>query len=161
MLVIRLFTSETAEEIAAKGGSFAWKLNTTKANLCSYALLYHNARGRIGRKSTAHGAAFLVGRISSLMPQPEGRYAVMFDEVAEPASSEEWPKTHQNPVNYMEVDDGIFQGLKFVPLDHASVPVSLLSPAQAEGGLTIARAKELLAAHYGVSPQAIEITIRG
>lgn len=160
--VIKLFTSESPDDIQRKGGSFAWKLNASKANLCSYALLYHNARARTGARVADHGDLFLVGRISGLAAQPEGRHAIIFDAVAVPTRSDSWPSTHQNPVNYAEVDESLLTSLKF---DAVELGAPVVQPAAAEHslglGLTIAKAKELLATHYGVTADAIEIIIRG
>jgi hypothetical protein len=159
MLILKLFTSESADEIRAKGGSYSWKLNTAKANLCSYAVLYHNARSRVGPKALEHREGFLIGRIASFKPV-EGRHAVIFDGIAKLPVPDEWPVGHQNPVNYAEVDGSQFSDIEFEPLK----PVTPAAPPNAEparAGLSIAQAKAGLAAFYGVAPDAIEITIRG
>jgi hypothetical protein len=116
----------------------------------------------------AHGAAFLVGKTTTVEPAPddERRFIVRFSEYADlDPQPVIWPG-HRNPVWY--VDDvqtlGIDpDGLSWQPMA-AAVPVtSRVADDEAIGaeGLTFDRARAGLAITYGVPPAQIEIVIRG
>ena len=105
-----VFTYRSIEETIEKGGSEAWRLNPVRAANCEYLVCtrnrhYHrDAPHRQAETPERHGAAFLVGRITTVDPSPDwpGRYIVRFEEYARlDPQLIVWRGT-QNPVWYVD-----------------------------------------------------------
>jgi hypothetical protein len=126
----------------------------------------------------AHHAAFIVGKISDVVPckptpendeAPEKRYLIEFSEYAHVNIPNVWAG-ERNPIKYRSADDlGIdFSTLNWEPMpkpDNLPAPVvtstSPVTPKSNVVPLTMAEAKKGLALTFNVPPEAIEITIRG
>ena len=65
------FTARALEEILATGGSKAWVLDRNHARQQEYLVCTRNAHGERAKGSEPHGSAFLVGRISDIVPSTE------------------------------------------------------------------------------------------
>lgn len=171
--VLAVFTFRSAERIIQEGGSQAWNLDPKNAIRCKYLVCCRNHHAKGGAEGPEeHGAAFLIGKISSVEPAPERpeRYIVRISEYALINSQTVvWPGS-RNPVWY--VDDLSDLQIDEVPFDWQPMPEGSEVPpqnAQAVSGaisatsvkLTIAEAKAGLAATFGVSPEHIEIIVRG
>jgi hypothetical protein len=108
---ILVFTSETLGSLLSEGGSQAWKLSAPRAGQCTWLLcvrnrLLHAERGRqVG--SEAHGAGFLLGRISSVVSPTQndtpGRWKIAFGEFAHIHFPKLWDGG-QNPVRYASLE---------------------------------------------------------
>jgi len=128
--------------------------------------------------SVAHGGVFMVGKISDVIPDPQepsgGRWQICISEYTIHTVMNAW-KGWRNPVKYTTLEE---MRIDREALAFRSVPdgqrdlglttgqqVPALAPSQQDDGSvvpqSIARAKAGLAAFYGVSPEAIEIVIRG
>jgi hypothetical protein len=168
---IVVFTSRTVDEMVAAGGSQAWKLGTA-ARKCRYLVCTWNSSGDHAQpnQGLSHGEAFLVAPISAIEPAPlpedPSRSIIRFTEFARTAIPSAW-RGQRNPVAYSTISSLREMG---IDLDMAKCvfrpvpqPRRLSAAAARPGGppLTIAQAKEALAATYGVQPHSIEITIRG
>jgi hypothetical protein len=162
-----VLTSETVEQILGNRGTGDWVLSPKKAATCKYVVCCRKVAWNNKKEGIAHRAAFLVGLIAGLHKRPDSendrnqpRYLIEFSEYAIFERAEAW-KDGRNPVSYKTLRAlGIdLRGLKFKPMP---APVAY---ANAAGGsdapMTIAAAKKALAASLGVSPDDIEITIRG
>src|SRR5438552_980248 len=107
---IVVFTYRPVSMILAEGGSQAWALKPGNARRCRYIVCTRNryfagAGPEVQAAATEeHGAAFLVGKITTVEPSParEDRYIVRFDEYAviDPQPIV-WPGA-RNPVWYVE-----------------------------------------------------------
>lgn len=104
-----VFTYRSKEETIEKGGSEAWRLNPERAANCEYLVCTRNRR-YFGAAShlqaetpEQHGAAFLVGRITTVDPSPDrpGRHIVRFDECACLDPQPIVWRGAQNPVRYV------------------------------------------------------------
>lgn len=177
---IVVFTARSPERIVREGGSSAWVLNTARAENCEFIVCTQNQRNSWGDANRKHGSAFMIGRISGLEPMPsEGgppRWLIAISEYSLIDVPNVW-QGWRNPVRYATLEDlGIDPAaLDFVPMPPRSAdptvdPVSEGGDAEeappapsapAGKGLSIAEAKSGLAATFGVSPDAIEIVIRG
>ena len=159
-IVLALFTFRSVGTILNIGGSDSWVLNKLRAKSCKYAVLCRNANHPQVEGPEAHGSAFLVGRISDIVPSPEvgGRWLVRFSKYAVCNAGDQWEG--RNPVQYWTTDDYDidFDALDFHPMPE---PSQENVPSAATKGLTIPEAKAGLSVFYGVDPSAIEITIRG
>lgn len=170
---VAVFTARSPGRIIEEGGSQAWILNPARAKLATWLVCTQNRYNPDHEFSDAtepHGAAFLIGKISgvrqSLEEGGEGRWIIEISEYAFVNVPDAW-KHWRNPVRYMSIDDlGIdVKALKFEPLpkkeeagrDDAPPPATPAAPRM----MTIAEAKKALALTFGVSPDAVEITIRG
>jgi hypothetical protein len=129
-----------------------------------------------------HHSAFLVGKISDVVPTPptpgnnesrEDRFLIRFSEYALVDVPNVWVKGDRNPVKYASMEDlgidpakltwekmlepGILPYLTGDVTDGAPVATT----PTAERPLTMAEAKRGLALNFNVPPSAIEIIIRG
>jgi hypothetical protein len=167
-LAVVLFTSETVEKILSRGGTEGWVLSPKKAGTCKYVVCCRKPAWNNKKEGIAHRAAFLIGLISGLQQKPDSendrgqpRFLIELSEYATFDRAEVWKKEGRNPVSYKTLKElGIdLRGLKFKPMP---VPAASAKPASTSGApMTIADAKKALAATFGVSPDDVEITIRG
>jgi len=172
-----VFTAKSIERILREGGTSAWRLDRNHARRCTYAVCTRNAHADWVEGQEAHHAAFIVGKISDVVPckptpeneeAPENRYLIEFSEFARVNIPNIWAG-ERNPIKYRSTDDlGIdFSKLKWEPMpepDVAPAPVAetpvAAKPKATVGPLTMAEAKKGLALTFNVPPEAIEITIR-
>lgn len=167
--VLAVFTAKSVEAILEVGGTQSWKLDRGHAKQCRYAVLCRNAYTTWGDGKEPHGTAFMIGRIADVVRSvDDGRWLVTFDQYARINLPNIW-KGWRNPVRYTTFEElGVsLEDIKFQPMP----PVDDNSKAEQDASshhddgsqnhLTIAQAKQGLAKTFGVSPEAIEITIRG
>lgn len=169
---VMTMTARGLDRILKEGGSQAWVLNPINAKKHEFLITVQNQHnGKWGGASEPHGTAFLIGRISDVVPTTEkgsaGRYLILISEYARIHVPQIWKG--QNPVRYVTLDElGIDPDtLEFLPMPTATVEDEAFGleqdPASApakELFLTIPQAKEGLAATLGVSIDKIEITIK-
>lgn len=171
-----VFTARSPQRILREGGSQAWVLNPVRAKACQWLVCTQNQHHPDHTFSDAtefHGSAFLVGKIAGVIPSPEGdrrdeRWLIQISEYALIKKLHIWQRW-RNPVRYSSLNDlGIhpadldFQKMPLsepmtLPTDEAH-PVTQQWPPRT---LTIPEAKVALAATFGVTPEAVEIVIRG
>src|SRR5258708_16082107 len=164
---IVVLPAETVERIVNHRGTGDWVLSPKKAATCKYVICCRKPAWDNRKEGIAERAAFLVGRIVGLQKQPDSentrnqpRFLIELSEYAAFERADVWKKG-RNPVSYKTLKElGIdLRGLKFKPMP---VPAPSARPGSASGApMTIAEAKKALAATFGVSPDDVEITIRG
>ena len=179
--VIVVFSGRPNSHFFEVGGTAAWVLNPVRARECVYALITRNAHDKRWIPGPEkHRSPFLIGRIKAIMPwgSTGDRFLIEFSEFArldESLPEKAWWKDgHRNPVRYDTLENlGIDPAkLHFEPMPKrvqdgaASESLPDMKPAPnpslpTAGALTIAEAKRGLALGLGVSPEAVEITIRG
>ncbi len=173
MDTICVFTARSPDRIVAEKGSQAWVLNPSNAKAAKWLVVTQNLHHKNHEFSDAtepHGSAFMVAKIAGLKKcdedGAEDRWLIEISEYARIAKPDVWQ--WRNPVKYTTLEDlGIdLAGLKFVPIPKDASPSPLPSaPAGVvewpPATLTIAQAKQALAATFGVKPEAVEISIRG
>jgi hypothetical protein len=164
---IVVLTSETVETILSHGGTGDWVLSPKKAGTCKYVVCCRKPAWNNKKEGIARRAAFLIGLIVGLRKKPDSendrnqpRFLIELSEYATFEREDAW-KEGRNPVAYKPLKAlGIdLRGLKFKPM-----PVPAPSAKSGDAGsapMTIADAKKALAASFGVSPDDVEITIRG
>jgi len=178
---IVVFTARSPQRIVREGGSQSWVLNAARAKQAAWLVCTQNRHNRDHEFSDAtqeHGAAFLIGKVSGVVKSKEEsadgkqRWRVTISEYALIDIRDFWGH-ERNPVRYMSRSElegkGInLSALKFQPMvtreDATNTAATVLASAaqpQRNAPLTIAEAREGLAATFGVRPEAIEITIRG
>jgi hypothetical protein len=167
-LAVVLFTSETVEKILSRGGTEGWVLSPKKAGTRKYVVCCRKPAWDNKKEGIAHRAAFLIGLISGLQKKPDSendrgqpRFLIELSEYATFERAEVWDKESRNPVSYKTLKElGIdLRGLKFKPMP---VPAASAKSGSTSGApMTIADAKKALAATFGISPDDVEITIRG
>jgi len=167
---IAVFTARSPQRIVEEGGSQAWVLNPLRAKQCTWLVCtqnQHNPDHAFSDATEPHGSAFLVGKISGIV-QEDGpdvtRWKIAISEFARVAIPDLW-KGWRNPVRYTSLEElGInVEGLEFEALKSGPTTVETHAPRPRldfPKGLTIAAARAGLAATLGVSPDAIDITIR-
>lgn len=160
--VLQVLTNKSVERMLAAGGTQSWVLDRNRARDCKYAVCCRNAHARDAEGKEAHGSAFMVGKVSDVVPSTDGddRWLVLFSEYALVNVGDQWEG--RNPVRFYTVDD--YEGhIDFGALNWKPMPEPSAGPdsATTTKGVTIAEAKVALAQTFGVDPSAIEITIRG
>ncbi len=171
--ILALFTGRSLESCLEVGGTRSWKLDRAHAKRCQYAVLCRNASTDWGDGKEPHGTAFMIGHIADVLPMSDedDRWLVTFDQYARINVPNVW-KGWRNPVRYTTFEElGVsLQGVVFHPMptrdEHTQQEQKTSAYKQGSKGsihvhLTIAQAKQQLAQTFGVSPDAIEITIRG
>lgn len=165
---IVVFTAKSVERLLQEGGTSSWRLDRNHARKCAFAVCTRNANADWVEGSEAHHSAFLVGKVREVVQSPdrEDRYLVQFSEYALVNIPDVW-KGERNPVKYASMGDlGIDPSKlkwKDMPETRAEASVPTREPVKAGDtpALTMAEAKKGLALTFGVSPDAVEITIRG
>ena len=115
-----------------------------------------------------HGAAFLVGKIGDVRKlgfdrRGQQRWFFEISEYAIPSHQGTWEWAWRNPVRYTTLEE---LGIELKKLKFKRAPPATQTPPMAETGssvkpLTIVEAKAGLAVKFGVSPDAIDIHIKG
>ena len=159
---IAVFTGKKLETLLSQGGSGPWVGSSERVKQQEYLVCIRKATPG----SELHGNAFFVGKISAVEAhgfdrRGQQRWFYKVSEFAVPTQNIPWH--WRNPVRYTTLEDlGIdLKKLEFTP---APVPTQDLPPPEALSSakpLSIAEAKAGLAAKFGVSPDAIDIHIKG
>ncbi len=157
--VLQVLTYKSIGTILATGGTQSWTLDRTRAKGCKYVVCCRNANTREAEGKEAHGSAFMVGKLSDVVPSTDndGRWLVLFSKYAVVNVADQWEG--RNPVRFYTTDD--YDDIDFPNLDWEPMPSLGHVTSPATKGMTIAEAKAGLAETFGVDPSAIEITIRG
>jgi hypothetical protein len=171
-----VFTAKSVERILNEGGTSSWRLDRNNARQCQFAVCTRNANADWVEGPEPHHAAFLIGKVQDVVPCPnsEGRYLILFSEFARVNIPEVW-KNDRNPFRYSSLDElGIDpSSLKWEPMPKTEKIYSASPLSIGNGGvsirtvddsitpLTMEDAKKGLALTFGVSPDSIEITVRG
>lgn len=176
MKCVVVFTNRGLDRLLEEGGSQAWKLDPDRVRKLSYVVCVQNRNdGDWGQPTHDQGEGFLIGRISGVDVNSEGRnenrYVIQFDEYAEISLPNFWDRLGglRNPVRYLEdleryVDVNALEWKRVQPQIEGELPVTTtrpVSPSSEPRALDIAEAKKALAAFYRVPVSAIEIVIRG
>jgi len=181
---IAVFTARSPRRILREGGSQAWALNAARARKAKYLICVQNQNNSDRDFSDAtgpHGSVILIGKISDVIPAPEradeDRWMICFDEFAylQPQVDpvDVW-QGWRNPVRYTTLaemgvtPDGLiwedaekFRDEQLAPKHSGSPQASATLDDGSVPPLTIAQAKQGLAAFFDLEPEAIEIVIRG
>jgi hypothetical protein len=161
---IAVFTGKPLEMLLAHGGSGPWVGAEERVKQQEYLVCVRKTKPG----TEGHGAAFLVGKISTVRKlgfdrRGQQRWFFEMSEFAIPSHQGEWQWRWRNPVRYTTLEE---LGIELKKLKFKPAPPATLSPPMPETGssvkpLTIAEAKAGLAAKFGVSPDAIDIHIKG
>jgi hypothetical protein len=145
---IQTFTGNSLDAILTRGGDFDWSLNQDRAKNCRF-LVCTSSTG------ANHGSSFVVGKISHIETSPdrENRHIIRISEFAVIDLPDQWPG-NRNPVRYTTLEE---LGIDPSELIFKKVTVTVTK----SNSLTIAQAKAGLSEHYGISPDNIEIIIKG
>jgi hypothetical protein len=167
--VMLIFTSKSLETCLKAGGSQRWVLDRARAKRYKYAVLCRNAHSTWGDGKEPHGTAFMIGRISDVVPSPKkgdkkARWLVKFDEYDTLDIPKLWTG-QRNPVHYTSLEK---LAISLDKINFKAMPEIVVESNKTEiidneklDKLTIADAKKALAATFGVEPEAVEIIIHG
>ena len=160
--VVVVFTAKSSDRILREGGTSSWRLDRNNARQCEFAVCTRNANANWVEGPEEHHSAFLVGKVKDVVPslRHKGRFLVQFSEYAVVNVPEIW-KGDRNPLKYaVSLQD---LGIDAAKLRWERMPKRRKSPRKAQdpaAPLALAEAKKRLALTFGVSTEAIEITIR-
>jgi hypothetical protein len=166
-----VFTGKSVESILRDGGTNWWRVDRNRARNCEFVLCTRNTKAEWSEGPEDHHSGFLVGRVSGVIPETnapaEDRFQIQFSEYARVDIPDAW-KGDRNPVKYVTSLEEY--GVNPAQLEWQLMPAPIPDggtrpderpPNNDDGLLTIAEAKRRLALTFGVTPDAIEITIRG
>lgn len=167
---IAVFTCRGRERILREGGSQAWRMSTAQASKRGYIVCVQNRNQGWGNATHPHHTAFLVGKISGVVPSKgdSTRKLVKISEYADINVPDAW-EGGRNPVAYMTLEEfGIdLENLEFRPVSEkvssSSDGEEIFDEEDYEYDvqpLTIEAAKQGLASYLGVAVEQIEITIK-
>jgi hypothetical protein len=165
---IVVFTAKSIERILHEGGTSSWRLDRNHARKCQFALCTRNAHADWVEGPEEHQTGFLIARVRDVVPAPntrsDDRYLIQFNEFARVDIPGAW-KGDRNPVRYstleeLEIDPSrlIWEPMVESGKTQSFSETSLKRP---DVPLTLQEAKNGLALAFGLTPDAIEITIRG
>ncbi len=167
-----LFTAKSVERILQEGGTSSWRMDRNNARQCDYAVCTRNAHADWVEGNEPHHSAFLLGKIRDVVPcaptpenneSPKDRYLIQFSEFARVNIANVW-KGDRNPVRYATLGELCIDPskLKWERMPDSEVSGTGTPTSRTKSTpLTMAQAKKGLALTFGVTPEAIEITIRG
>jgi hypothetical protein len=164
---IVVFTADPLEKILREGGSGDWVVSAKKADSCQFIVCCRKPNWSNRKEGIPARAAFLIGRVAGLRERPgsengrdQMRYLIQMADHAVLDKPGVWREDVRNPVAYSTLEELQIdlRGLKFKPMPAGAGATNERSEAKQ---MTIADAKNGLAATFGVSPDDIEITIRG
>ena len=164
---IVVFTADTREKILRQRGSGDWVVSAKKADSRQFIICCRKPSWSNRKEGIPGRAAFLIGRVAGLRECPgsengrdQMRYLIQMADYAELKQPDVWREGVRNPVAYATLDELQIdlRGLKFKAMPAGAGATNESSGAKQ---MTIADAKNGLAATFGVSPDDIEITIRG
>jgi hypothetical protein len=175
---VAVFTARSPQRILQEGGSQAWALDAARVRTLPFLVCVQNQNNPdrdFSDASEPHGSAFLVGRISDVIPSPEdpnsGRWMIQISEYSTVQNPKNVWQGWRNPVKYGSLEDFdidvsklVFHSVAEIQKDLGPSPQQPTPPQADDGGtapISIAVAKRGLAAFYGVPPDAVEIVIRG
>ncbi|MGB3694926.1 MAG: hypothetical protein WBG70_12925 [Spirulinaceae cyanobacterium] len=144
------YTRNDLEYIKSKGCDDGWVLNENRAGSCEYLVCCHS-------QGAKQRSAFLVGLISRIRPIEEKRWAIHISKYASIDVPDVW-KGWQNPVHYTTLEElGIESSiLKFKKIEQKEKTEIKEIPS-----LSIEQAKEGISKKFNISPEQIEIVIKG
>lgn len=161
---IAVYTGKSVESIKSVGGSESWVLDRNNAIHREFVVCCRSGISW-AEGTEPQGSAFLVGRISDIVPSNEtlGRWLIRISEFALVAIPDVWKG--RNPVSYGSLPSfGInYDELHFQPMPKESSEKPIVNPIKRMSvkPLTISEAKQGLAMHFQVNEESIEIVIRG
>jgi hypothetical protein len=166
---VAVLTSWEKADLIERKASGNWGVSPDRILQQRYVVAIRNRNTNWSPVDLEHGTAFLVGRISGVVATDDttvdgrNRIAIEFDAYAEIEIPDAWGKS-RNPVWFTTLENlGIdLNELNFVNVSNGSaVATPKLSPPAPTEGLSFAEARRGLAARYGVSPNSVEIILRG
>ena len=167
--VLTVLTFKSADHIVADGGTQSWVLSRKRVLACEYVVCARHRQGPWKPEGPeAHKHAFLVGKISDVVPSSEtpGRWRVEFSEFAI-VDGPKLPLDSASPTQYFPSLESL--GIDKTALEWQATAVeaagegALMSDAPPRGGgisSILLQAKTLVANGLNVPIEAVEITIR-
>lgn len=160
--VLSVLTFKSVETIFDVGGTQSWSLSRERAMACKYAVVCRNAHHPDVEGQEAHQSAFMIGKISDVVPstETEGRWLILFSEYALVNVGNQFEG--RNPVRFWTTDD--YDGdIDFSALNFKQMPQRnpLATNTPSNTGMSISEAKAALSLRYEVDPTNIDIIIRG
>lgn len=144
------YTHNDLEYIKSKGCDDSWVLNQNRAGSCEYLVCCHS-QGANKRN------AFLVGLISRIRHVEEKRWAIHISKYASIDIPNIW-KGWQNPVHYTTLKE---LGIEPSVLKFEKIEQEEKTEIQEIPPLSIKQAKEGISKKFNISPDQIEIVIKG
>ncbi|MDC3268230.1 hypothetical protein OAU37_00815 [Gammaproteobacteria bacterium] len=125
---IHVFTHRSVEFLTKLGGSTSWILDPIRAQNCEYLICSRNNNNGLAESDGIdHKSAFLIGRVSNVVPslnipRDENRFMVEFSEFALITLDNFW-QGERNPIVYLDTWSLLTDGyLDFSTLNWQKVP---------------------------------------
>lgn len=157
---VMVFSGKGLGTIFAERGTGQWKLDKANVTACPFVIVTRNLHAEWSEPGVAHGSAWLVGRISGLLPADDNRWTITFSEYALIDRPHAWPGT-RFPLTYTTLKA---QGIKLSELTWMPFPApSKEASAGGKGAdlpALLARVRSEVADRLGLQSTQIEISIR-
>lgn len=160
-----VYTGRDLRRMRDEGGCGHWTASAIRVEAAEYIVCVRNRREQWASMDYEHGTAFLVGKISRTKPSLHAaRIIIGFEQFAIIHITHAWQLLAEGqrfPVAYLETDE-LFKRLKIDPKQLKWEPLSPQSttPEIKTFQEAIKQAKQNIADIFGVTPEAVEITIR-
>jgi hypothetical protein len=167
-----VFSGKNLDTIREDGGSGHWTARATRVENCEYVICVRNRREQWAATDLEHGTAFLIAKITKVLPSSyPGRIVISFENYAKLHVADAWRTLtggQRFPIAYDQTSE-IARKLRIDLNKLHWLPLNGLMCAEAEAVYSakrnpfseaIAGAKANLAESLGISPESIDIIIR-
>jgi hypothetical protein len=154
---IVVYTSRGPERILSEGGSQAWRLSKDRAEQSEFLVCAQNRHGgEWGNATEPHSTAFLIGRISEIVPSPErpDRWLIKIGEYARISIPNAW-QAWRYPVRYTSLEELKIDltTLTFEPMQEPAIEEAFTL------GDVIEAYKQKIATAAGVPISAVRVSV--
>tara|TARA_Y100000816_G_scaffold239051_1_gene185335 strand:- start:252 stop:911 length:660 start_codon:yes stop_codon:yes gene_type:complete len=124
---IHVFTHRSVDFLTKLGGSTSWVLDPIRAQNCEYVICSRNNNNGLAESDGIdHGSAFLIGRVSNVVPslnipRDEHRFMIEFSEYSLITIESFW-QGGRNPVVYLDTHGFVSDYLNSSSLNWQTVP---------------------------------------
>jgi hypothetical protein len=158
---VMVFTSKSLKTMKIEGGSGNWAANKRRVEHVKWLVATRNHKSNWTQGDEEHGSAFLIGRVTGVMPASapeEGRFVIVFDRFAELNIPKAWTN-NRNPVAYTSLNTLGIDPDKLDWKDFVTAPVSSEIPTMLAPATVVDQARAMIANALSISPDAVKITV--
>lgn len=157
---VMVFSGKGLGTMITERGTGHWKLDKNKVTACPFVIVTRNLHADWSEPGVPHGTAWLVGRISGLIPADDSRWIITISEYAIVDRPRAWPGT-RFPLTYTSLGE---QGIDPRTLEWVPFPMPAEQPKaggqEVDLPALVARMRSEVATRLGLPSAQIEISIR-
>lgn len=159
--VVMVLTSKSLETMQREGGSGNWAARRDRLKHARWVVAVRNRHSNWSQGDEEHGSAFLIGRVSGVIPAPPSepdRFVITFDRYADLNIPNVWGH-NRNPVTYTSLSEiGIDpDALEWKAFSVVSDSDEVLAGSNPTAVVELARA--MIASALSINREAVNISI--